>query len=280
MAKTKIEWTDRTWNPVRGCTKISPGCANCYASTFAERWRGIPGHPYEQGFDLRLVPEKLHEPFHWKKPCRVFVNSMSDLFHEGVPEYFIDDVFRAMWKCPQHTFQVLTKRADRMADYCGKRWGTFDGRAWPPAPNVWLGVSVEDQRYADERIPYLLSTPATVRFLSCDPLLGPVNLEPWLNMLAKSGEGGWLPSGAMQWVIVGCESGHKRRPMQTEWAASIVDQCRAAGVAVFMRRMAVAGKVSGEIDDFPENLRVRDFPKQGGPIAGKDLRARSEVPTP
>ncbi|HZZ80978.1 MAG TPA: phage Gp37/Gp68 family protein [Gemmataceae bacterium] len=197
--ESSIEWTDATWNPVRGCTKISPGCKHCYAETFAERWRGVPGHPYEQGFDLRLVPEKLTEPLKWKKPRVIFVNSMSDLFHEDVPDSYIDKVFAVMALCPHHTFQVLTKRADRMAEYLNalgredaiddiacdmreevKHWQDFavdwvrlgrGGYVDMPLDNVWLGVSVENKQHGLPRIEHLLKTPAAVRFLSIEPLL-------------------------------------------------------------------------------------------------------------
>ena len=206
---SKIEWTDATWNPVRGCVKVSPGCAHCYAETFAERFRGVPGPPYEQGFDLRLVPEKLFEPLKWKEPRRIFVNSMSDLFQDGVPDQFITDVFGVMTLAYWHTFQILTKRPARMLEYLAAgdhgirrqfcqlqiNGGTatrdvfraLDQRRrrtdneWPwPLPNVWLGVSVENQHFADERIPLLLQTPAAVRFISAEPLLAPVNFEPWM----------------------------------------------------------------------------------------------------
>lgn len=194
MAETTIEWATHSWNPTRGCTKISPGCARCYAETFAERWRGIPGHAYEQGFDLRLVPEKLNEPLSWRKPRRIFVNSMSDLFHKDVPFDFIDHVFATMSLCPQHTFLVLTKRAERMHEYLATegRRAFIEGRAlrlareigkpitgklllWPMA-NVHIGVSVENQKAADERIPWLAQCPASFRFLSCEPLLEEVDL--------------------------------------------------------------------------------------------------------
>jgi protein gp37 len=199
-ANSSIQWTDATWNPVRGCTKVSPGCAHCYAETFAERFRGVKGHPYEQGFDLRLVPEKLAEPLKWRKPRRVFVNSMSDLFQDGVPFEFIDQAFAVMALSPQHTFQILTKRAERMREYfsedlrqrvieAGERmrpsrppshWyhiSDWSCRTMPwPLANVWLGVSVENQHFADERIPLLLQTPAAVRFISAEPLLGPVDI--------------------------------------------------------------------------------------------------------
>jgi len=209
--KSTIEWTDATWNPVRGCTKISPGCKNCYAKTFAERWRGIPDHPYEQGFDLRLVPEALPIPLNWKKGRRIFVNSMSDLFHEDVPEIFIEDVVSVMRACPQHQFQVLTKRSDRLRELGHKL-------AFPE--NAWIGVSVEDERVVD-RIHDLVSVPASVRFLSLEPLLGP--LED-------------LPLVGIHWVIVGGESGPGARPMEAGWVRSIQRQCANAGVPFFFKQ--------------------------------------------
>lgn len=283
--KTDIGWTESTWNPVRGCTKISPGCTHCYASTFAERWRGIPGHPYEQGFDLRLVPEKLSEPLKWKKPRRIFVNSMSDLFHEGVPDEFIDQVFAVMALAKQHTFQVLTKRPERMAKYCNSMdrsrlddaCGQFvdgcrfhgDLPPWP-TPHVHLGVSVESQKYADERIPFLLRTPAKVRFLSVEPMLGPVDLSVQMNY--KNGFfknvhelescGKIYPRRSdIDWVIVGAESGPGRRPMQLEWAESLVDQCATAGVPVFVKQLDIDGKVTTDASRFPEMLRRQEYPK-------------------
>src|SRR5262245_53375995 len=165
MAHSSIEWTESTWNPVTGCTKISPGCKHCYAETFAERFRGVPGHPYEQGFDLKLWESRLKVPLSWKKPRMIFVNSMSDLFHEAVPDAFIAHVFDVMAKATDHTFQVLTKRASRLA-----MWHNAHPDVWW-LPNVWLGVSVEDQEYGLPRIPYLRDVRAAVRFLSVEPLL-------------------------------------------------------------------------------------------------------------
>ena len=208
---SSIEWTDSTWNPVRGCTKVSPGCKHCYALTFAERWRGIPGHPYEHGFDLRLVPEKLAEPLKWKTPRRIFVNSMSDLFHEGVPETFIRSVFEIMGEAHWHSFQVLTKRAERLAALALRL-------PWPD--NVWQGVSVESERYLS-RIHSLRSVPAAVRFLSLEPLLGPLPR---------------LPLADIHWVIVGGESGCKHRPIDPHWVRQIRDQCLDHGVAFFFKQ--------------------------------------------
>jgi protein gp37 len=191
--KTGIEWTDATWNPVTGCTEVSPGCDHCYAKTFAERWRGVPGHHFEQGFDVVLRPERLDQPLRWSRPRRIFVNSMSDLFHDAVPDAFIAHVWAVMAAAEQHTFQVLTKRHGRMRSLLRTVdfWRTVSYRledmgldgvdSIDPPSNVWLGVSVENQQWADIRIPALLDTPAAVRFLSCEPLLGPVDLDtqPW-----------------------------------------------------------------------------------------------------
>lgn len=211
-----IEWTDATWNPVRGCKKVSPGCKHCYAETFAERFRGVPGHPYEQGFDLKLVEAKLCEPLTWGRARRVFVNSMSDLFQEGVPERFIVRAFEVMAIADWHTFQVLTKRAARMQHVI---------RRLPPRlqelPNVWLGVSVEDRDYGVPRIDELRRTPAAVRFLSVEPLLEDV---------------GALALDRIDWVIVGGESGPGARAMEESWVLSIRDQCRREGVSFFFKQ--------------------------------------------
>lgn len=213
---SKIEWTDVTWNPVRGCTKISPGCKHCYAETFAERFRGVAGHPYEQGFDLRLVPTKLVEPFSWATPRVVFVNSMSDLFHYDVPTEYIGAVARVMEMAKWHTFQVLTKRAERMQALLNNQLH-FASRA----PNIWWGVSVEDKRYGFPRIEHLRNSPAQIRFLSVEPLL------EHLDHLNLAG---------IHWVIVGGESGAGARPIQQEWVESVRDQCLAAAVPFFFKQ--------------------------------------------
>jgi protein gp37 len=215
-AHSDIEWTDATWNPVRGCKKVSPGCKHCYAETFAERFRGVPGHPYEQGFDLKLVDDKVWEPLTWARSRRVFVNSMSDLFQEGVPESFIVRVFEVMAQADWHSFQVLTKRAARMQQVV---------RRMPPRlqclPHVWLGVSVEDRAYGVPRIAELRRTPAAVRFLSVEPLLEDL---------------GTLALDHIDWVIVGGESGPGARPMDESWVISMRDQCRSAGVPFFFKQ--------------------------------------------
>ena len=205
-----IEWTEATWNPVTGCSEVSPGCAHCYAKTFAERFRGVPGHPYEVGFDLTLRPERLQQPLAWKTPRLIFVNSMSDLFHEDVPLEFIAQVFEVMEEASHHTFQVLTKRAERLEAVASQL-------PWPE--NIWMGVSVENQRWTS-RIEALRQTPARVKFLSCEPLLGPLDLTLF----------------DIDWVIVGGESGPGARPMQLDWARSIRDQCLTSEVPFFFKQ--------------------------------------------
>ena len=213
---TRIEWTDATWNPIRGCTKISPGCAHCYAETFAERFRGVAGHPYEQGFDLRLVPNKLSDPLKWRTPKRVFVNSMSDLFHQDVPETYIQEVVSVMLKAEWHTYQVLTKRSSRMRHLLE----TSLHRA-ASVPQIWWGVSVENRRDGLQRIADLCQAPAKTRFLSIEPLLEDL---------------GALDLTGIHWVIVGGESGPGARPMEKEWIISIRDQCKTAGVPFFFKQ--------------------------------------------
>ena len=205
-----IEWTEATWNPVTGCNEVSPGCAHCYARTFAERFRGVPGHPYENGFDLTLRPERIDQPLLWRRPRLIFVNSMSDLFHESVPDSFIQSVFDVMRRADWHTFQLLTKRSARLAKIA-------PDLPWPN--NVWVGVSVENQRWVN-RVDDLRRVPAAVRFLSCEPLLGPLSLD--------------LTS--IHWVIAGGESGHRARPMRPEWARDVRDQCVSAGVPFFFKQ--------------------------------------------
>lgn len=220
---SKIEWTEATWNPIRGCVKVSPGCKHCYAESFAERFRGVPGHPYRFGFDLRIVPEKLLEPFRWTKPRVVFVNSMSDLFQENVPEEFVQAVIAVMLAANWHTYQVLTKRADKMRDLLSGSLCSAAG-----AEHIWWGVSVEDKRYGLPRIEQLKSTPASVRFLSIEPLLED------LGVLNLSG---------IHWVIVGGESGHGARPIDEQWIISIRDQCVKSKVPFFFKQWGGVQKV-------------------------------------
>ena len=280
-ATTKIEWATKTWNPLRGCSKVSDGCRNCYAIRQAHRFSG-PGMPYEgltektaAGVNwtgkIRLVSEALDEPLYWncKKPERVFVNSMSDLFHPAVPDKFIDQMFSIMYFVPWHTFIILTKRPERMLRYMTApdrkkkiaAWigtgGVYPARrgndrraqemVWP-LHNVWLGVSVEDQRAADKRIPLLLQTPAAVRLLSMEPMLGPVDLQypegsnpaRWCCDGRECGCGGYPIDPPLihhiDWVIVGGESGPNARPMHPDWVRSIRDQCVTAGVPFFFKQ--------------------------------------------
>ncbi len=206
--KSSIEWTEATWNPVTGCSKVSPGCAHCYAETFAERFRGVPSHPYEQGFDLRLWPERLDLPMRWARPRMIFVNSMSDLFHEGVPASFVIAVFATMAEAKHHTFQLLTKRPERAREM---------DLPWPS--NVWMGTSVENQRFTT-RVDELRRTGARVKFLSCEPLLGPLHLD----------------LRGIDWVIVGGESGPGARPMRADWARNIRRRCSESGTAFFFKQ--------------------------------------------
>jgi protein gp37 len=246
-ANSKIEWTDATWNPVRGCTKISPGCAHCYAEVFAERFRGVPGHPYEQGFDLRLVPEKLVEPVTWSKARMVFVNSMSDLFHEDVPDEYIEAVARVMVAADWHVYQVLTKRSERMRDLLRTRL-----RFAAERPHIWWGASVENKRHGLPRIDHLREASAAMTFLSIEPLLEDL---------------GQIDLRGIHWVIVGGESGPGARKMDRDWVVNIRRQCRAARVPFFFKqwggvRKSEAGReLDGRTyDDFPQSLMPRSIP--------------------
>lgn len=286
-AKTGVEWTDATWNPIRGCTRVSEGCRNCYAervaARFSTKWKDVPSGVESEGFyhgpfsnvitggrwngQIEFVESLLQEPISWRRPRRIFVNSMSDLFHESVSDDQIDWIFAVMSLAPRHTYQVLTKRPERMLAYIkADRRGFIEGRAkrigrsrsvnmdglflkvWP-FPHLWMGVSVENQRAVDERVPLLLQTPAAVRFLSCEPLLGPVDLKP--APIGKWPDGScWMPNrgepddwkywmhrdGGIKWVIAGGESGPSARPMHPEWVRSLRDQCLAAGVPFFFKQ--------------------------------------------
>lgn len=326
---SKIEWTDCTWNPTTGCTPVSPGCLNCYAATFSHRGlseshRGLTvlrdGRAVFSG-TVKLHEERLAEPLKWKKPRRVFVDSMSDLFHEKVPFDFVDRVFAVMALCPQHTFQVLTKRPERMAEYASDpgrltmvaqiaaRDGFGEasmGFRWP-LPNVWLGTSIENQQTADERIPHLLKVPAAVLFLSYEPALGPVDLEKagaiFPGVCGCTEEAGRKPCkkcgdteavSAIDLVICGGESGHGARPFNLQWARDLRDQCKAAGVPYFQKqlgsdaytdhactcghnvdghwkgpsacsmcdgRLRLKNHKGGDPSEWPDDLRVREFPE-------------------
>ena len=328
--KSKIEWTDASWNPVTGCTKVSPGCDHCYAETFAERWRGTPGHHFENGFDVQLRPERLDQPLRWKKPRRIFVNSMSDLFHKDVPDLFITQVFDVMEQAKHHTFQVLTKRHARMRAFVQGRMDArreyaekFDlcpteamrnspaaqwarKRAVTPPGNIWLGVSVENQKWADIRIPALLDTPAAVRWISAEPLLGPVDLcGPIVNghrpklTYWLTGRPGWgnehttdtgltmtspVTGPRIDWVVCGGESGPGARPMHPDWARSLRDQCVSAGVAFHFKQWGAYRWIAGsrwnaettcweDYGSFPERVSKK--------LSGRQLDGRTwdEFPT-
>ena len=342
MGDSSIEWTDKTWNPTRGCRRISPGCERCYAETMAARFCGA-GQPFDGLLQLgkqgprwngegRFVPDKLDEPLHWRKPARVFVNSMSDLFFEEFSDEQIASVFGVMAACPHHTFQVLTKRPERVVRWfewverqarevnAGRGMSTsafclahsqrgaadprltqnldyIFARPWP-LPNVWIGVSVEDQRRADERLPLLLRIPAAVRFVSYEPALGPVDFKSWLRKPWRC-DGCGVPAGGLpprkcaycglveavehappepgiDWLIVGGESGPGARPFEMEWARSLVRLGREAQVPVFVKQMGarpwdrdaagrlvvdIKNKKGGDMSEWPEELRVREFPE-------------------
>jgi protein gp37 len=235
---TAIEWTDATWNPVTGCTKISAGCDHCYAERFSERFRGTRGHPFETGFDLTLRPERLQQPLGWRNPRMIFVNSMSDLFHKEIPNAFIGGVFDTMERAHWHTFQILTKRSSLMRNFLRRRYGQNRGPS-----HMWFGVSVEDGS-KKSRIRHLQEAPAGVRFLSIEPLIGPM---------------GVLDLTDINWVIVGGESGPGARPMERQWVREVRDQCRDSNVAFFFKQWGGLRPKSGgrkldgrEWGQFPE----------------------------
>lgn len=292
---TGIEWTDETWNPVTGCDHVSPGCDHCYAERMAVRLAGRAGYPADEPFRVTLHPDRLDQPSRWRKPRRVFVNSMSDLFHRDVPDEFIAEVFAVMGAAEQHTFQVLTKRPQRMARLLSSpEWSArlvhdhgIPAAGRGPFPNVWLGTSVENQRYAELRIPHLLATPAAVRFLSIEPLLGPISLRwaKWHDYYRD----GWRERGEVQdeydgarrldWVIVGGESGPGARPMHPAWVRTLRDHCTAAGVPFFFKQWGAWGP-EGPLDARPSSLALDgtlyapgelSFPD--GPRWGEALRA-------
>lgn len=269
---TKISWSDASWNPVSGCTEVSPGCAHCYAKTFAERWRGVPGNYYENGFDVQLRPNMLDRPLHWKKPRRIFVNSMSDLFHEDVPDEYIDKVFAVMALTPQHTYQLLTKRIERALEYLAHPdvhqlssnritdatrhfplWpdvsmtGVMQTGEWP-LRNVLIGPTVENQHFAYARLPVLkqLHEMHWRTMVSYEPALGPVDFDLWSD-------------GTIDWLICGGESGDKRRPFDIEWARDARDFCRFYRIPFFMKQ---DGAFRSEVyDTLPDDLKVREFPR-------------------
>jgi protein gp37 len=249
--KSKIEWTGATWNPVRGCTKVSPGCKNCYAEDFSERFRGVEGHPFGQGFDLRLVPEKLQEPLKWRKPIQILVNSMSDLFHEGISDEYIISVAKVMMEAKQHTYQVLTKRAVRMRNLLNTKL-QFAAHS----PHILWGVSAEDKKYGVPRIEHLRRADVAVRFVSVEPLLEDI---------------GEVDLSNIDWVIIGGESGVHARPFDLDWARSIIRQCSDQRLECFMKQVGrrpvengktlkLANRKGGDWNEWPGDLRVRQYP--------------------
>ncbi len=259
---SKIEWTDATWNPLRGCIKVSPGCKHCYAETFAERFRGVKGHPYEQGFDLRLVPEKLPEPFRWSGPRTVFVNSMSDLFQPEVPDAYIEEVVRVMVEANWHTYQVLTKRSERLRDLLLTKL-----RFAAAERHIWWGVSVEDKKYGLPRIQHLQHAPAAVRFLSIEPLLEDL---------------GSFDISGLDWAIVGGESGNGARPIEERWVDSILTLCRNESIAFFFKqwggvRKSIAGRrLHGRTyDEMPErtSLPIPEKPVRMAMLKAQEFKA-------
>ena len=277
MSPTRIEWVTNpdgtkgeTWNPVSGCTKVSAGCKNCYAERMAKRLAGRCGYPEApHQFDVTLHPDRLEQPLHWRKPRTVFVCSMSDLFHEDVPFDYVDEIFGIMAEAPQHGFQLLTKRPERAISYISdanlSATNVETHLVWP-LPNVWLGVTAENQATADERIPLLLETPAAVRFVSCEPLLGPVRfdyedwdrtaeyMEPKTYLRSYTIDNGARRMPGIDWVIVGAETGPGARPMHPDWARDIRDQCQEAGVPFFFKKM------SGR-QPIPDDLQIREMPE-------------------
>lgn len=234
--KSKIEWTNATWNPIRGCTKVSEGCLNCYAETFAERFRGVPGHPYEKGFDLRLIKEKIEEPLKWTKPKKVFVCSMSDLLHEDIPLEFIKEVFKTMNRANWHIFQILTKRVERLLAIKNQLTWT---------PNIWAGTTIELEKYSF-RAEILSSIPATVRFLSLEPLLGFITN---------------LPLKDIDWVILGGESGRKSRPMEIDWALQIKDKCQNSNIPFFFKQVGGKRRKRGGEEALLEGKKWHQYPE-------------------
>lgn len=293
-ANSHIEWTEATWNPLTGCTRVSRGCDNCYAARQAAgrlkntaAYSGLavitPSGRAAFNGHIRLLPDRLEQPLRWRKPRRVFVNSMSDLFHPDVPFTFVDRVYDVMCRTPQHTYQILTKRPELMAAFYGATEGGYPLR--PTLPNVWIGTSVEDQVAADERIPHLLRTPAAVRFLSCEPLLGRVDLRAiYRDAMDEAHDVDCLNAG-IHWVIVGGESGPGARPMSLRWARGIVEQCQVAGVSVFVKQLGrlpcvpscadvycdhpdcrtdwlrLQDRKGGDPSEWPADLRIREMPE-------------------
>lgn len=264
MGNTSISWTQKTWNPVSGCTKISDGCKFCYAERIADRfWKD------RKFTDIQCHEDRLDQPLHWKKPSMIFVNSMSDLFHEKVPLTFIDKILSITCHCPQHIFQILTKRPERMLqlirdEYNWKDYEKFGEKMYQ---NIWFGVSVENQKTADERIPLLLQVPAKVRFVSYEPALEEIDIFKYLyhdsEFCSCAGDIDYCPHNGnkLDWVIAGCESGIKRRKAKELWFTVIKHHCHRFNIAFFMKQMEVNGKVTEDMSKFPIDLQVREYPQ-------------------
>lgn len=262
MGTTKIEWCDKTWSPITGCSPVSEGCNKCWARRMATRFRGRFGYPADEPFRVTFHEKRLDEPMRWRKPQRIFVCSMADLFHEDVPIAWQWRIVTTLRHCPQHTFLLLTKRPERMADVVRslRSAGWVGVGKWPEDyPHVHLGVTVENDRNLN-RIMVLLSIPAAKRFVSCEPMLGPVDFAALPDVQDKHGVY-VKPLDLLDWVIVGCETGPGARPTQPEWIRSVYEQCRAAGVPLFIKSYPVVGRVSKDPMEWPEWARVREFPK-------------------
>lgn len=296
MASTRIEWADRVWNPITGCTKCSPACDNCYAERMSKRLAGRCGYPADDPFRVTLHEDKLTEPLRWTKPARIFVGSMTDLFHEDVREEWLDRIFAVMERCPQHIFMLLTKRPERMAAYLEE---------WHPLSGVWLGTTIWDQDSADRAVPLLLSTPAAKRFVSVEPMLGPVNLG-FTRGPRNEDYNGYNGDGPidyvitsraddLHWVICGGETGPGARPMHPDWPRSLRDQCQAAEVPFFFKQWGEWVGLKSPNDGTwptdsgscirltPDGLRADDgYPMQrvGKKFAGREMDGQewSEVP--
>ncbi|HET9716861.1 MAG TPA: phage Gp37/Gp68 family protein [Pseudolabrys sp.] len=260
---TEIEWTDATWNPVTGCTKITRGCDFCYAERFSERFRGVSNHPFENGFDLVLRPDRLTQPLQWRKSKRIFVNSMSDLFHKEIPWSFIDRVFETMEAANWHTFQILTKRSSLMTRYLRERYGP--SRSAPP--HIWMGVSVEDKKNT-VRLKHLQMAKASIKFVSFEPLIGAV---------------GTIDLTGIDWAIVGGESGPRARPMAEEWAIEILEQCRASHTAFFFKQWGgVRPKAGGRLlrhrewNEYPDFVNSRTLSETRKECDRSISRARAD----
>jgi len=285
VSKTKIEWADRVWNPVTGCTKISPGCQNCYAERMSKRLAGRCGYPKDDPFMVTLHPERLDEPLHWRKTSRIFVCSMADLFHDDVPTKFIIDCLSIMAEAYQHTFMILTKRPERMREILThetiandvwlqtSRGVNAEPSPWP-LPNVWLGVTAENQEQANKRIPVLLQIPAAVRFVSVEPMLGPVDLRNLKydgdildamagEYLSTDGSEAYVPWNKLDWVICGGESGPRARPMHRDWVRSLRDQCQAAETSFFFKQWGEWSPAEIEDDSYMLGGRAINDPRGG-----------------